>query len=255
MMFNIKRLFNRLRPCSVARLDYLLESPHKQIAEIYWASIFNSTIMGSKWLKNYSFSPGRWAVGYPFLYVLYRILNEINPVCILELGLGQSSKMILQYTAYHTKTQYTIVEHDLKWINLFKKNIDKFPSNAVLLPLAYKEIVYQQQPVTIFNGLQEHCIGKQFNLIIIDAPIMRDSKTHLKNAVSRIDILSLIPQNLASSFIILIDDLQMPRMKRSFALLKQHIEENHLAYCEAYYGGEKEMGCIASPDNFFIMTL
>ncbi len=62
--------------------------------EILWAEIFRSVTDKSTWLKNRSFAPGRWALGYPALYILYRILNEMKPKSILELGLGQSTRMI-----------------------------------------------------------------------------------------------------------------------------------------------------------------
>ena len=38
-------------------------------------------------LINLSFSPGRGAIGYPVMYVLYRVLNEFKPTSILELGI------------------------------------------------------------------------------------------------------------------------------------------------------------------------
>ena len=56
----------------------------KQTSEAVWAHIFHDTIVESTWLKDKTFSPGRWAVGYPYLYVMYRILNEVHPKRILE---------------------------------------------------------------------------------------------------------------------------------------------------------------------------
>ena len=71
----------------------------RHASEAVWAQIFNNTISESLWLKDKTFSPGRWAVGYPYLYVMYRVLNETRPKRILELGLGQSTRMIAQYAA------------------------------------------------------------------------------------------------------------------------------------------------------------
>lgn len=36
--------------------------------EILWGEIFNNTVSNSDWLTDRSFSPGRWAVGYQYLY-------------------------------------------------------------------------------------------------------------------------------------------------------------------------------------------
>ena len=90
--------------------------------EIMWACIFNNAIDTETWLKNKSFYPGRWAIGYPVLYVLYRILNEVKPKSILELGLGQSTKMITQYAAAYEDVKHYVVEHDDEWIHFFERD-------------------------------------------------------------------------------------------------------------------------------------
>lgn len=64
--------------------------------EILCAEIFNNTVSGSEWLKDKSFSPGRWALGYQYLYAVYRILSTVKPKKILELALGQSTKLLSQ---------------------------------------------------------------------------------------------------------------------------------------------------------------
>lgn len=45
----------------------------RNASEAVWAEIFNNAITGSEWLTDTAFSPGRWAVGYPYLYVMYRV--------------------------------------------------------------------------------------------------------------------------------------------------------------------------------------
>lgn len=89
--------FNRAINRLLIKLELLDEKIAKLEAissENVWANIFNNTISNSPWLKDKSFSPGRWGVGYAYLYVMYRVLNEIRPRRILELGLGQSTRMI-----------------------------------------------------------------------------------------------------------------------------------------------------------------
>ena len=90
-------------------------------AEAVWAEIFNNTVTNSEWLKDKTFSPGRWAVGYPYLYVMYRVLDVVRPKAILELGLGQSTKMIAQYSMANTDVKHYVVERDLNWVAFFSK--------------------------------------------------------------------------------------------------------------------------------------
>ena len=90
--------------------------------ELLWADIFGDISSDSVWLKNKAFSAGRWAVGYQYLYVVYRILNEVKPRRILELGLGQSTRLLGQYAAYNPEVQHTVVEHDPNWIQFFQQD-------------------------------------------------------------------------------------------------------------------------------------
>lgn len=65
--------------------------------ELIWANVFHDTVCESQWFLDKSLSLGRAAIGYNFAYVLYRCLNEVNPENILELGLGQSTQIVMQY--------------------------------------------------------------------------------------------------------------------------------------------------------------
>ena len=72
-----------------------LKNMKGQTDEIVWARIWDDSKRGMKWIEDLpSISPGRWAVGYNYIYVLTRILNEMKPDRILDLGLGISSTII-----------------------------------------------------------------------------------------------------------------------------------------------------------------
>ncbi len=99
-----------------------VQSCARTASETVWAEIFNNVISDSRWLNNKAFSAGRWAVGYQYLYVMYRVLNEIRPKNILELGLGQSTRMIGQYAMAHEDVMHFVVEHDPEWIDFFTRD-------------------------------------------------------------------------------------------------------------------------------------
>lgn len=112
------------------------------VREIYWSNIWHDTIRGIPWLENMpSISPGRWAVGYNYLYVMTRILNDKNPKSVLELGLGASSTLISQYFNYIEKNMmdtqspsqynYLIAEHNDDWINFYTLS-HPLPSNCII---------------------------------------------------------------------------------------------------------------------------
>ena len=48
--------------------------------ELLWAQIWHDTAKGCEWLgEDFGVSPGRWAVGYDYLYVMTRVLEELRP--------------------------------------------------------------------------------------------------------------------------------------------------------------------------------
>lgn len=57
------------------------------------------------------------------------------------------------------------------------------------------------QDVRVFNGFEEKFKNKKYDLICIDAPLGGDMKE-----ICRVDILSIIPISLNTTFVILLDD-------------------------------------------------
>ena len=109
--------------------------------ENVWSAVFHDTVCNSNWLLNKKFSPGRWAVGYQYLYVLYRTLEAIHPHNILELGLGQSTQMITQYAEYSQECQHFVVEHDSSWIKFYENTNDVLKSSTIIqLDLCKKQV-------------------------------------------------------------------------------------------------------------------
>ncbi|MBR1714927.1 MAG: hypothetical protein IJ717_08305 [Treponema sp.] len=102
-------------------------------AEAVWANVFHDSISGEGFIKDKQFFPGRWAVGYPALYVIFRVLQNFRPKRILELGLGQSTRIIGQYA-------------------------QSFPDVRDIEVLQYR-------------NFSNEFAGKRFDFIFIDAPL------------------------------------------------------------------------------------
>lgn len=87
--------------------------------ENQWANYYHDSIRGVEFLEKLSLNIGGWAPGYPFFYLLHRVLNDIKP-SNLELGLGESSKFISTYIEHNlTNTQHIIIEQSGEWKDLF----------------------------------------------------------------------------------------------------------------------------------------
>lgn len=217
--------------------------------EVIWAQIFNNTITDSKWLADKTFSPGRWAAGYQFLYVLYRALNEVKPKKILELGLGQTTRMIAQYAATDSQILHKVVEHDAEWAEFFKRDFILSPqSELIQLPLFKKS--YQGEKLYAYKNFKKTFSNDKFDFISIDGPFGFLSKEY-----ARMDILELLPDCLEKSFVIMIDDYEREGEKNTINLVKKILDNASVPYAFGNYEGQKHAAILTSSDLKFLCSL
>ena len=219
-------------------------------SEAVWAWIFNNTIMNSSWLKDKRFSPGRWAMGYPNLYVLYRILNEMKPHNILELGLGQSTRMIGQYASAFPNIRHIIIEHDQEWIDFFCNSF-QLSMKSQIIRLAREIVSYNEaKQVRVFKNFKETLENEKFDCIVIDAPLGGDMKIY-----SRIDILYILPNCLKDDFAIMMDDYDRIGEQNTVKEICRKIENAGISYKQGKYSGKKDCVVIASEKYSFLTSM
>lgn len=255
----IEKIMNRMDSLEVginelSKTVSFLEFQEKKIFrasnESVWAHIFHDTIEGSLWLKNKIFYPGRWAAGYPFLYVLYRSLNEFQPRSILELGLGQTTRIIGQYAAYNKECRHIVTEHDTEWINIFKRDFELSDNTEILKLDIEKKSYYNTVPSTAYVDFAEKLKGKKFDMISIDAPFGGD---HLE--YSRMDILQILPDCLNEDFVIFLDDYNRKGEQNMMEKLKEVLNNNQIKYTTGNYGGNKDTFMVTSESLKFLCTM
>lgn len=232
-----------------------IEEEQKKILNIsretVWAQIFNNSITESSWLKNKNFTPGRWAVGYQYLYILYRILDEVKPKNILDLGLGQTTHMITQYAEANPDVRHVIIEHDQKWMDFFE-TAHRLANNSKILKINIEMTRYKEAAeVRVFQGLKEKLKDTKFDLISIDAPLGGDMKIY-----ARIDILDLLPDNInPDNYIILMDDADRPGERKTISEILIKMRKMRIGFCTGDYIGEKKCKVICSENNKFVCSM
>lgn len=218
--------------------------------EAVWSDVFHDAILESSWLNKKTFFPGRWAAGYPFLYALYRSLEEFHPKDILELGLGQTTRMIGQYAEYEKKCHHIVVEHDQEWIDTFKQGFLLSTNTEIIKLNIDKNSFYDTEPTTIYVDFAEKLQGRKFDLISIDAPFGGDSLVY-----ARMDILGILPECLKPDFVIFVDDYNRHGEQHMVEKLKGVLEENCIPYRTGIYKGNKETYMITSESLKFLCTM
>ncbi len=214
------------------------------LKELFYANVFNSTVVGSKWW-HYEISPGNMAVGYPFLYTLYRMLDEIQPKNILELGLGQSSLMVTAYGSSF-ECNHTIVEHDTEWINFFKSKLHGNNYNIFTPRLLQQDI--EGNKVNVYDDISPVAKDKKYDLIIIDAPYGSEN-------ISRIDTLNYMPEILDDNFIIMLHDAQRKGEINTIKMLENMLLESGIGFTCGHYPGISYTYVATSPNWKYLCSL
>lgn len=218
--------------------------------ELIWANVWHDTQKGISWLEDMpSISPGRWAVGYNYLYVMTRILNDLRPVSVLELGLGVSTTLISKYfeSIGNPDAVHFIAEHDNDWIKFYEKS-HPLPSCSIVKKQKLVKKRDGNDEYYAYENLLETIQGFKFQIISIDAPFGGRHK-------SRADILELLPDVLTKEFVIIIDDVNRIGERNTCLEIKQILNDNNIKYMDTVYEGATHCCVIASYKNRFLCSL
>ena len=239
------KAITKLNSQDLKRLIDETETIRRNSDELVFANIFHDTIKHSKWLDiPLSLSSG--AIGYNFAYILYRTLDDIKPKKILEMGLGQSTKIINEYAKHFKNIEHNIVEHNSDWIDFFKKSTDMSSMSNFHL-LENEKIKYNGADLNTYKNFKKEFKGQKFDLICIDGPVGCGYE------YSRMDILDILPDCLNEQFIILIDDCERIGEKRTIELLEKKLKDNKIDFCSGYqYKGRSDVYICVSSDLEFL---
>lgn len=221
---------------------------NKLLHEINWSNVFHSSIIGCKWLEDQCFSPGRWAVGYPFLYILFKTLEILKPQKIIEFGLGQSTNMISRYSKAFNDVKTCTLEHDQLWIDFYLGN-QKLPDNHKIVTVENVNIEIDNFKTLSVYNLKRILGDNKFDLIIVDAPF---GSEHF----SRPQVLSMIPKNIVPDhFCIIIDDYNRPGEKETCNRIEEMLSQEGLKFHTGVYSGLKDCMVFCSEDMKFLISL
>lgn len=242
-------LFNILRKIRYALIEKgsILEN------ELMWSSLWREASNGIDWIKSEHLMlfPGRWAIGYNTMYVLVRSLNAVKPQNVLELGLGNSTMIISSYfkNVLIDHPMHIVVEHDKKWADFYKRENGIFNCSELLICELKKTKYKKANNIWCYLDFENRIPKNKYNLILIDGPFGADSK------YSRIDILSVVPEILGDSFVIIIDDYERIGEKNMVKELEKILYNNCINFRKGIYLGEKECCVIASEEYGFLTSL
>jgi predicted O-methyltransferase YrrM len=244
-LFGIKTKVHHL--LGITSIQETQQAHARTLAEISWGQVFDFATRDSEWFQRQQLNPGRWAIGFPAFYVLFRILNDVKPKNILEFGLGESSKMTLQYRAHQKNAQLTIIEQNETWSKLFIQKHPSAEAHIKILPVVQCDV--KGHAVNVYDELIPLLKGNKYDLIFIDGPIGSP-------AYSRYQFADIIEHNLlADDFVMILDDANRPGEKQTLDDAMKLLQDKGIDFRHAVYSGEKDVFLICSPGLEFLTTL
>ncbi len=222
-----------------------------QNEEIIYANVWRDTIKGLDWAESIpSISPGRFAVGYNYLYVITRILMDMKPMKVLDVGLGISSTVISSYFK-HNQGEHLVLEHDKEWADFYNRSHELSVSSTIVFQNITKDSVGNEEYNRYSKEVLDKTLaGQKFSVISIDAP-----NSNSKARYARRDLIDYIPDILEESFVIVIDDANRKGEQNTIKDIEKNLRKNDINFYEKIYKGNTYVCVIASQDNMHFCSL
>jgi hypothetical protein len=191
---------------------------------------------------------GRWAGNYSFFYILNRILHEVKPKRIFEVGLGESSKFISRCADNIDQIlEHLVIEHDVNWIEIQSKNFQEFKKTKICHH-DLEKIKFENFEVLNYKNLNTY-FEMDFDLFVIDGPFGTDnfSRSQIVEFVKRFDH--------DKTFIILLDDTHRFGERQTLELIAGTLSEKQISFFQQDYSGNKSVSIITSRNLQFVTSL
>ena len=148
------------------------------------------------------------AAASPSLQLLHlKILRFCKPQRILELGSGQTTKILSCYARENPSAYILTLEQDGSWVQRLREHVVHDYRHAPLLGLQFSCSGFNLDLSTMWYQEVPELLEGQFDYVLIDGPDPgTPGTTH--NNYSRSGILKYLPSILAESFVVLFDDAE-----------------------------------------------
>ena len=231
----------------VGHLNY---QSQRNFHELNYADLLHDTICESSWLKNKTLSLFGWAANYSFIYLLYRVLDKVMPQNILEMGLGQTTKLTAQYVAHkNPSARLNVCEHNQDWINIYQSELPQ-SDNMTINHFDLTFFEHEGKQNDKYKDITQKFESEKFDLIIVDGPVGGG-----KN-LPRSNILELIQNdNLANDFVIVFDDSERNGEQNTIKQTRALLQEKGVDFSEFDRNGIKNQHIITSQSRSFVQFL
>lgn len=180
-------------------LIHIIQRLNRRFNTAYVEEVYQNSYIESarriEWIKDIPLaSPNGGTASFSLLYIILAILRERTVSNILELGVGQSTRLLIQYAKKFHK-QLMLIDNDKTWLDRATEGYQELNKvSAELVPM-----IVDGRKVNWYSCDRPQ---SKYDFLLIDGPIAY--KRSIK--YNRLGILNWIPHILQDEFIIVVDD-------------------------------------------------
>jgi hypothetical protein len=193
------------------------------------------------------------AAATPTLQLLnLKVLRLVQPTAVLELGSGESTKLLSAYAEATPAASVMTLEQDKAWFERLRPHIRHDYRFAQLESKEFScagtglriKTVWYEQP----SDLSE----RKFNYILVDGPnLSRGGNT----SYSRSGILQFLPSILAESFVLIFDDAERRGERMSVRAVDRVLRSCGVRFVRFSTHGAKTQVVFCSPDLHYLGSI
>ena len=200
------------------------------------------------------------AAGSPTLQLLLtKILSLCKPETVLELGSGQTTKLLAHYARSRPAVTVLTIEEDSAWHSRLSAALQVPPNHQYRASgLEPREVVLPNNRGTVstfwYREAESLLSGRRFQLILVDGPTnYRRGDEFVR--YSRSGLIPHLPSILDDSFVIVIDDTDNYGYLLTARSMRESITARGRAVCAFDVHGVKSHTVLCSPDWQFLRSV
>ncbi len=209
---------------------------------LMWLEQYRLIASDADWLKKKALlGNSNSEIGYAYLYVLLRLLEEHHPKNILEFNFGQATKIVAQYAAGNS-AKHMVLEHDRNRVEHFVRCWNINWTGTIIQCSQLMKAQGKGVSGWWYGNFSQVTQGQAYNLILLKCPFGGGNcpKSHM-------EILTGLPDILADDFAILMDHVEDANVMKVFQEIRKNLKSKGIAYiCRMFSSPGRRVGLLVS---------
>lgn len=198
------------------------------------------------------------AAGTPSLQLhILKIVAMTKPRKVLELGSGQTTRLLSALSRKHPEMKVTTLEQNAEWWETLNAEVSHAGLRYVLSDLETRRVRGRsgiEFKTTWYASLPPEVESGGFDLIVVDGPDDGLRGTEFSE-YARAGLAWYLPQILSDSFVIIFDDADLYKHQMAIELVKRELTALNIKYGCARVYGVKDQELIFSPRFGFLASI